>query len=347
MEIRDYLKIVKRRLWIFVVLPLLAAIVAFFVFSGKPQQFQSKVETSVPSLAQNTTVGAVTVYVANFKEFLTTQPVIDRVSKETGVAAGELRSGLSATEVGTSNLIEVTYTSTSKASVQKVAVSATNATLDLASGPNVSNAKAAVQVAQDRFDKARAATQGLVSTLGGLPEDQYQEMLHSLAVLKLEASTARLDLDIPKADGLDAQIPHLEQEIADLLPNVLHYQQLSSAQAEAATALSNAFVREQDTEAQVVAHADPVALKSSTPTKVNSTLKLGTSIGIVVGIALILAGLIIVFLEIFDSGRARRSRETTEVTAAAPIDSESNGSTHPTAPVTEPAPAAEPVTAQS
>lgn len=311
MEIRDYLRVVKRRLWILVVLPVLAAAVGILAFSGQPQQFRSSVETSVPSLAINTTAGAVSVYVANFQELLTTQPVIDRITKETGVAGHDLRSGLTASQVGTtSNLIRVTYTSTTKANVEKVALSATNATLDMASEPAVANAKAAVVVAQERFDRAQKAVQQLVASPSpGLPIDQYRDKLSSLATLKLAASSARLDADIPKADGLDAQIPGLEKEIADLVPKVQQYQQLSDAQQQASTALSTALVREQDTEAQVAAHADRSALRDSSPTKVDSAQKLATSVGMVAGIGLVLAGLIIVFLELINAGRARRADE--------------------------------------
>lgn len=340
MEIRDYLKIIKRRLWIFVVLPVLAGIVAIVAFSGKPQQFQSKVETLVPTSAQNTTAGAVSVYVANFQEFLTTQPVIDRVAKETGVAVGRVRSGLTAAQVGASNLIEVTYTSTDRSTVEKVALSATNASLDMASNPNLIDAKAAVQVAQDRLDKARSALAQYISTVSGLPEDQYRERLNSLASLKLAAASARLDLDIPKADGLDAQIPHVEQEIKDLLPQVAQYQQLAAAQQAAANAVSTAFVREQDAEAQLVAHGNPVVLKNSIPTKVDKAVKLGTSVGIVVGLALILAGLIIVFLELVN---ARRAREHTQLVANPPIDGDGRGSSPPPGRATRPVPIVEPI----
>lgn len=311
MEIRDYLLIIRRRLWVLVAVPVVAALVAMVIFIGRPQQWQSKVEVSVPTLAQNTTSGAVAVYVADFKEYLTTVPVLDQVARDNpGVTRKSIKNGLSASEVGTSDLLTVTFTGHHKGTVEGVARSAAAATLNQSSSPQLGDAKAAVQLAQQRYGQAQAALSQFVNTQsGGLPTDQYREKLANLDALKLAASQARLDLDIPKANGLDAQIPQAQAAINTLLPQVQTYQQLSDQQQQAGSALSSALVRVQDAQSQSVSGKIASTLRSTSPTKVDKAKTTLTSVAIAAGVGLILAALYVTFGELMAAGRARRQRE--------------------------------------
>ena len=76
MQIGHYLRMIRRRLWVFAI-PVVAAVAAFLVLGQGGQQWTSKVEVTVPTLAQNTSAGSVAVYVANFEEYLTTDPAGD------------------------------------------------------------------------------------------------------------------------------------------------------------------------------------------------------------------------------------------------------------------------------
>jgi hypothetical protein len=103
MEVGHYLRMIRRRLWVFAI-PVVAAIAAFLILGQGAQQWTSKVEVAVPTLAQNTSAGSVAVYVANFEEYLTTDPVLDQVARENPqVPRSSVKGGLSASQVGVSD----------------------------------------------------------------------------------------------------------------------------------------------------------------------------------------------------------------------------------------------------
>jgi len=317
MEISDYIGMIRRRLWILVVVPALAAVIGVVVVMASPQTYSSSVEVAAPTTAENTTTGAVTVFVSSFTELLTTQPVIDRVNEQTGVSRARLRSGLGAAAIGGSSLIRVTYTGTKRAEVQPVVQSATRATLDLMSGPQVAAAGSALKVAQDRYQAARDAVEKYAGGAGGgLADDQYRQKLANLAALRLAATSARLDLAIPKANGLDAQIPIAEKEIADLLPKVVKFQALQETLRQSSDALSNALIHEQDTRGQLVAHETTTTLKNATPKAGNKMTKMFQTAAIFAGVGFLVACLLVGFLELMEAGRARRA------TVAAPTVSQ-------------------------
>jgi len=307
MEISDYLRMIRRRLWILIVVPVLAGLVGLLAFAGAPRTYSSSVEVAAPTTAENTTTGAVAVFVSSFTELLTTQPVVDRVSRETGASRARLRSGLAAGAVGGSSLIKVTYTSTRRQEVQPAVEAATRATLDLVSGPQVAAATSALKVAQDRYQAARDAVDRYASgSGGGLPDDQYRQKLANLSALRLAATSARLDLAIPKANGLDAQIPIAEREIAELLPKVVRFNQLQDTLRQASDALSNALIHEQDTKGQLNAHESTTTLKNATPQAQSRASSLLRSVGVLAGVGLIAACLLVAFLELTEASRARR-----------------------------------------
>jgi hypothetical protein len=192
-------------------------------------------------------------------------------------------------------------------------LSATNATLNLSASPQVTDAQADQRLAQEAYNKAAAALNAYVnSPTGGLPEDRYRDALSNLDSIKLAASQARLDLDIPKANGLDAQIPQAEAVLTGLLPQVEKYQQLADTQAQASAALSNATDRTQQAQGQDLAHNTTV-LRNQAPKKI-SKLKKDLSVGLIgLAIGLILALLFVIFSEVHNASRSRKEREADRV----------------------------------
>jgi hypothetical protein len=328
MEIGQYLRVIKKKLWLLAAVPVVAALVAYLAIGHQKQQWTSTVRVEVPTSAQNTAAGAVTVYVANFTEFLKSDPLVAQVAAQNpGITAKSIKSGLSASEVGVSDLLDVTFTGRPKALVEPVAQSAAKAALAASAQPQVADAQAALTIAQQRNSAAQAAVQSFVSTQsGGLPDDQYREKLSNLDALKLAASQARLDLDIPKANGLDAQIPQAEAQIAALLPQVEKYDQLTTAASESGSAVSVAYQHLQDAQAQASAVGSLPALKSAAPKRINETVKKGELMGVAAGLGLIAAALYIVMTELAASRRLRRD--------TAVLDAQLEGVDLGTAPVT-------------
>src|SRR3979490_3200700 len=100
MEIRDYLRSIRRWLWLPVALPLVAAALTGLLLERQPSQFQANATVIVPAVsAKGFSTSAASQYVATFKDVLISQPIVDKVSKATGVPTKELVSGLNASTI--------------------------------------------------------------------------------------------------------------------------------------------------------------------------------------------------------------------------------------------------------
>ncbi len=85
MDIQDYLYAIRRRLWLPIALPLVAALVTAGFIYIQPEKYQATATVVVPALsAKGYSTSAVTQYVSTYKDVLASSQVIDRVSQETG-----------------------------------------------------------------------------------------------------------------------------------------------------------------------------------------------------------------------------------------------------------------------
>src|SRR5450755_3583621 len=111
MEIREYLRAIRRWLWLPIVVPLVAAALTGVLLERQPSQYQANAAVIVPAVSdKGFSTSAASQYVATFKDVLISQPIVDQVSKKTGVPSKDLVAGLSASTVSTSsNIIHVTY----------------------------------------------------------------------------------------------------------------------------------------------------------------------------------------------------------------------------------------------
>ncbi len=133
MEITGYVSTLGRRLWLIPAIPALATLVAFGYLFIQPQEYRAEVTLISPPSGD--ALGNATINVAqnisNLQGAITSQPVVERVSADTGVPPKDINGVLLGEQVGNSNIMEVSYTGTNREQAENIVTSATDAVLDL------------------------------------------------------------------------------------------------------------------------------------------------------------------------------------------------------------------------
>lgn len=135
MEIVDYLRVARRRLWVLVGVPVLATGVAAGIVLLAPQQYSGTAYVAAPALVggaagtQYSGTQAANQFVAAFGAAVTSPRVLADVAADTGVVPERLRDGLTVTQVGASSQLEVRYAATKRANVAPVLTATTTRAL--------------------------------------------------------------------------------------------------------------------------------------------------------------------------------------------------------------------------
>ena len=166
MEIGDYLRVIRRRLWILVLVPVLAAGVVGAVLLRQPPKYRAVATVAAPALVggaadnQYSGAGGVRVFVANFSAALTAPQVVSKVAEETRVSEQSIRDNLSATPIQESSLIEVTYVGSDRAGSATVAQAASRETIRFLFQSQVDLARRSVNTAEKGVSDARTQAPG-------------------------------------------------------------------------------------------------------------------------------------------------------------------------------------------
>lgn len=181
MEIFDYLRIARRRLWVLVGVPLLAAALALAYVLANPRPAVATVYVSAPSLmgSQYGTYQAqgASQFASNFVATASSPAVRDAVATETDVSVGDLEDGLSLEQVNLSSVVTITYTTRDSSTAGPVAAAVARQTLTRMFGAQVPTAQAAVDSAKDAVHDANTALAAFAREHGTLPADQQYQTL--------------------------------------------------------------------------------------------------------------------------------------------------------------------------
>jgi capsular polysaccharide biosynthesis protein len=311
MEIRDYLRAIRRWLWLPVVLPLVAAALTGLLLERQPSQYQANATVIVPAVsAKGFSSSAASQYVATFKDVLISQPVVDKVSKATHVPAKDLVNGLSASTISTSsNIIHVVFLGTKGENATQVVRLATVDTLDAVAQPQLMQAQNSVAAAQGQLQQANAAITQWTATTGLiLPQQQFTTQQQELNQLLLQLQQAHLANDTAHAAALQAVISQRQGQLATLATQVTQYTDLSDARQSALSV--------RDHSAQELANAQALLSADHNPgtvtvqdigriSKLSNTLKFAA---IAFAVALILALAFILLLELMRGGRVQTAQ---------------------------------------
>ncbi|MGP8160570.1 MAG: Wzz/FepE/Etk N-terminal domain-containing protein [Candidatus Dormibacteria bacterium] len=314
MEIRDYLRAIRRWLWLPIVVPLVAALITGFVLEEQPSKYEADATVIVPAVsAKGFSTSAAAQYVATFKDVLVSSPVVNKVAAENHVPAADLVNGLSAdTITASSNIIHVSYLGYKGQNTTAIVNDASMDTLDTIAEPQLVQAQNAVSAANVQLQQANSAINNFNTSTGDiLPQQQFNSEQQELDTLELELQQANLAGDTTHATALQAIITQRETQLATLAGQVNQYTTLSDARQAAISVSDHAAQELNDVESLVAAdHASgTVAVqKIGRISKLSDTLKF-TAIAFAVALALALG--VILLLELMKGGR-RQAGETTE-----------------------------------
>jgi capsular polysaccharide biosynthesis protein len=312
-EIVDYLGIARRRLWILILVPALAAAGTTAWLIREPRQYQSKVVVAAPALIGGANAqtfsgsNGLTQYVSNFMAAATTPAVVDRVSKETGVKSKSITSGLSVSQIGSSSQVQVLFTTSRQRLAAPVATATARDTLAFLFGSQVTLAQRSLATAQAAADKVQAQIIALEAkaNLAVAPDtyaDQLSQQIGSLQQQQLQLSASG---QFAGAAGLADSIATKQQQLSALAPVVRNYLQLSTQQT-AALSLVQTMQQNLAAAEQQQAAADPASALHVSQTHVASRVDPVLKRAIpAAGVGLFLAVGLVLLLEVFRSSRRR------------------------------------------
>lgn len=263
MELNDYLDILKKRKNILIAVPAIAALLVVGLIVVKPKQYQATATVAAPALVGGTSSNQYSgangpkSFVANFTAAITSPPVVDQVSRDTGVAKNAVKSGLAANEIGTSSLMQVTYKTSKHKNAFPVAQAAAADTIVFLFKTQVQLAQAPVQSAQQNL----ASVEGQIADLGktsGLvvPDKDYEVRAQACASLQNAQAQALANGQGGTASNLGNQINACKAQLTAIAPQVQQYTALSTQKDAAVTQLNQAQQALQQAQSQLQA-ADP------------------------------------------------------------------------------------------
>jgi hypothetical protein len=143
-EIHDYLKLIRRRWWIILLVPAFAAGIVVWAHSDDPVKYSATATVAARSLIGHVNspyvgTNSTEAFAADFEATATQKPIVQAVSEATQVSSNSIRDGLNVTPVSTaagmSALINVEYVTTERDRAGSVAKQVALATVRALFGP--------------------------------------------------------------------------------------------------------------------------------------------------------------------------------------------------------------------
>jgi capsular polysaccharide biosynthesis protein len=303
-EISDYLRIIWRRLWILILVPLLAGGAVVALVLREPPKYDATATVAAPAVVggQNTNQYSGSTgpkaFVSNFVAAITSTRIVNQVAKETKVLPREIRGGLVAVPIGESSLIEVTYTTTKKDDAIPVAKAAAADTIRFLFQTQVTLAKQTQAEAQKAVAQADAALQKFYKDTGlVLPERTYDIKQQELSSLQQRQLSEQAAGNFTAANALTQAIADRKAQLSRLAPQLATYRSLTERKTNAEGRLN---VVQQNVEAAVAQYkaADPSAAITMNQAKpVSRLVDLVRKAGPATGAGLFLAVGLVVLLE--------------------------------------------------
>ncbi len=297
MEIRQYVRGLLSRLWIVVLLMLLAGGAAYAAVRDTKDAYAGTVNVTVPA-TQALTAGANGQYIANFQAGINSNSVLDKVASDTGESTDALDAGLSTNQLGNSSFISVTYVNRDANKAEAVAKAAATRTSELLAAPAIAQQKAIESSAQKALDDATAAAktaQGALdaftkkngrveSELNGAQAQVTQLIVSQQVQISSGRGTTNYSLLIAKSAA----------EVARLQPLVTQYDALDRAASTAGVAAQGANARLVSTIGDLAVASAPPLIDEAThvlqpkKTVIIKTVAVAAGLAFVLGFALIL-----------------------------------------------------------
>jgi hypothetical protein len=304
-EIVDYLRIARRRLWVLVGVPLVAALAVGLFVGLAPQRYTATCYVAAPALVggaaaqQYTGTQAASQFVAAFKAATTSPRVLDQVAADTGVATRKLRDGLAVNQVGASSQLTLTYASDRRASVEPVLTATARRALDFLFTSQVNIATEQVEAANADVTAATTAIADWEKTNKvSQPDKLYQATLTEIADLRQQRLSMEAVGNSRAVEAATDALTAAQKRLDELGPKLPDYQSLIAQRDAATSALSQARQGLAGARAQSQA-ADPAQVASvGDVTAVSRVRGLMTTVLPAAAAGLLLAVLLVIVLEL-------------------------------------------------
>ena len=306
MEIRDYLRAIRRILPLLIILPVVAAVITGFFLEKQPSKYQANATVVVPAISGNgTSQSAASQYVSTFKDVLVSEPVVTDVHQKFNIPTAELVAGLSAdTVTASSNIIHVTLVGLDHQNLTGAVREATIVTMDAIAQPSLIQAQNEVSTAQTLLQKAQTGINNFVAQYGNpSPAAFYNVQSTRLLNLESELVTATINNNQALIPGLKSSIATQKQAVTEAGQQLAIYTPLASAQSSATAANDHAQSALVAAQALVATDHDPSTV---TVVNVGRLSKLSDVIkfaAIAFALALLMMLGLILILELMRSGR--------------------------------------------
>ena len=305
MEIGDYLRVIRRRLWVLILVPVLAAGTVAAVVLLQPPRYRAVATVAAPALvggsAGNQYSGptGVRVFVANFTAALTAPQVLSKVAAQTRISEETARDDLTAKPIAESSLIDVTYVSPDKALAAAVPRAASSETINFLFQTQVDLARKSVAEADKAVADVRKKVADYTRKTGFVnPETAYDQYQVNLLQLQQSQMQAQARGDTSAAESLGAAIKQTQATLDRLFPQVDAYRDLVQQQDQAQSRRNDQQRILEAALAQSRAADPKLAVEVSDPVQLSRPAALIRQGGVAFAAGLFLAIAIVILLEI-------------------------------------------------
>jgi capsular polysaccharide biosynthesis protein len=243
MEIRDYLRAIRRVLWLVIAVPVIAGLLVGGFIELQPSVYQADATAVVPAITANgISQSAASQYASTFKDVLTSQQVIPEVAQKFNIPQAELLAGLSSsTATASSNLINIVLVGKKGQNLVGAVHEATVDTMNAIAEPQLVLAQNEVTDSRTLLQNAQTAVFNFDAQYANIsPQVAYNNEQTTLSQKEAELQTAIINNDAAREGSLTATIASIKNTLAKLGSEWQQYQPLASALSAAQAANDHA-----------------------------------------------------------------------------------------------------------
>ncbi|HET7389130.1 MAG TPA: Wzz/FepE/Etk N-terminal domain-containing protein [Nocardioidaceae bacterium] len=311
MEIVDYLKVARRRLWILMVVPLLAAGGVLAYHFAAPSTYQASAYVFIPDVVSGSNsaysgAGGAGNWVSAFSATATSPIVTRPVAERVGLPTKKIADGLTVTQIGQSSQLEVQFAGTSPVVARDVVSDVATRTPKALFAPQLEQADKAVSRAQHSLQAINTELLANATASGtAAPVQLYSSELDLLARLRDQRSAARSAGHSSAAAAARAKIAITKAQVATLETQVATYKSLTAQRRAATGVLATAQQDLQSVRSQYAAAVAPHTVTMLPVTSVGLGVVLLKGVLPAMIAALLVAFCLVAALELLAGNRGR------------------------------------------
>jgi uncharacterized protein involved in exopolysaccharide biosynthesis len=192
-EIRDWTRVMGRRLSLLIVIPVVAALLAGLLAILHPQTYRATATVILPTQDTGGPLSsAVSQFVSDFEGAITSDGVAQATSETTGEPKSAISNGIATKREGTSGVVEVTYTGTDPDRAGQVAEAASREALAQIAQIQLDVIQAQYDAAKQAYDDALTNWQQVAAETHIVDIDQVKsDFQHRLTVASDELNAVK------------------------------------------------------------------------------------------------------------------------------------------------------------